>query len=440
MRLSYLVSTLLLLPTEVQAFSSTYAADTILVLGANGFVGKEIVNQLKDLGIPHVAPGRTELDLTSVDAIEKTAQICKDNNCQAVISTVGSFGDKDDLKINASNGAAAKGAQQAGCVQRFVAVGNDPKVRAFSKNTFLKNYAQGKEESEQVIQACFPDTYTLVAPTLIHGGEDFSLNPPRIPDSVGGLVESLLGLYPVQSASEALPGVLGLALQAPISREFLAKACVNAALGFAQGNLDSRDAILKAAAKRPQKARLLAVAKDGQDLKQQLYNLGDCEGDPAKLEQAFQLLEQIEDCNIRKPIQDPSLNGRWDFVMDVEADIGTGVLKDIVEGNSPFKMVFDLKDLFMVIEDNQKVSIHVNTKVLGLPIDLKLTTLLIPEESDPTGTMFLEQFEGVELMGRQFPVPEDWQRARPLEFSYLDDTMLIARGNGAEPHYLKREP
>jgi hypothetical protein len=448
-----------LLATTCQAYvasSSAPVTHKILVLGSSGFLGQQIVQQLDQLGIEYVAAGRNEVDLTAGNAVERVAELAK--GCDAVISTVGSLGGANDEGVNAANGQAAKGAKQAG-VERFVAIGNDPKVRAFSKQLPpLQKYAKGKETSEQIIKECFPESYTIVQPSFMHGGEEFTMTPPRVPAKIGQLAEDILGLYPFQSASESLPGVFGLMLMAPISRDRVATAAVNGALGLAQGDLDSRDEILKAASKRPHKemVRIAGAAASTtptngandddettttpvETFQNQLYELGDCGGEAEKLEQAFALLEKIEDCNVRKPTTDTGLNGRWDFVMDVEADIGTGVVKDILEGNSPIKVVFDLKDLYMVIEDNSVVKIFVETQVLlGIPVELILTTNLIPDESDPTGTTFLEQFQGIELGGREFPVPKEWQRSRPLEFSYLDDTMLIARGNGAEPHYLKR--
>jgi hypothetical protein len=424
----------------------------VLVFGANGFLGQEIVKQLSDLvmgdngdSVEYIAASRNNVDLTAPNAEALVTELAQ--GCTAVISTVGSLtGTDTDYVINSSNQVAATGAKKAG-VQRFVTIGNDRKVRQLTSRLF-KDYANGKEESERVIKQVFPGSYTIIQPTFIHGGDEFQLNPPRLPSNIGSLVEDLFGLYPFQSASEALPGVLGVALQAPISRERVAAASINAALGLVSGgDLDCRDAILKAASKRPQailksesfiSSRTSLSSTSAEDLKQQLYDLGDCGGQPDKLEQAFELLEQIEQRNTRLPTADPTLNGRWDFCMDIEADIGTGVVKDMLQGNSPIKAVFDLKDLYMVIQDNTSITIHVDTKVFGIPAELKLTTNLVPDPSDTTGTFFMEQFQGIELAGREFPIPKDWQRSRPLEFSYLDDNMLIARGNGAEPHYLKR--
>ena len=73
-----------------------------------------------------------------------------------------------------------------------------------------------------------------------------------------------------------------------------------------------------------------------------------------------------------------------------------------------------------------------------VPMDVKITTNLRPVADDKTRTRFEEQFAGIQLMCIDLPVPESWQQSRPLEFSYLDENMLIARGNGDEPHYLKR--
>jgi hypothetical protein len=416
----------------------------ILVLGSAGFVGQEVVKQLEELGIPYETTSRsTGLDLTLPDAsqlVETKAQ-----GCTAVISTVGSLeGTAQDEIVNAANSEAAEGAAKAG-VSRFIAIGNDPKVRAFSKNIpVLQSYTKGKEVSEAKIMELFPNSYTILQPSLIHGGDQFSASPPRIPAQYGQVAEDILGLYPFQAASEALPSILGIALQAPISRSTIAKAAINSALGLVEyGRLENREAIVAAASKRPSKEIFTEclVEESAAELKQQIYDLGDCGNDSKKLALAFELLEKIERCNEGlNPSTDPTLNGRWDFVFDVEADMGTGVVKDILSGNSPIKAVFDLQDLYMEIENNSEVNIFVKTNILSMmPMEVRLRTKIISDASDPSGTTFLEQFQGLELMGRKLPVPEDWQRSRPLEFSYLDETMLIARGNGGEPHYLKRD-
>jgi uncharacterized protein YbjT (DUF2867 family) len=442
MRLSLIVTYLffsLLVESCSALVSSSASRKTVLVIGDTGFLGSEIVSQLEQLDIDYKTASKSAgVDITAPDAAQQIQGLAK--GCDAVISTVGSIGNKEDERINAASGQAAIGAKQAG-VQRFVVIGNDPQVREFSKSCPpLQNYASGKEKAEQIIKDNFPDSYTIIRPTFMYGGDDFSLSPPRIPDSIGGAAENILGLYPFQAASEALPGVIGMLMAAPVSRERVAKAAINAAMGLCQGEFDSRDDIILAASKRlPKLAPTRSNSQNAEMLKQQIYDLGDCQGDPDTLEEAFGIFEQIESLQVRKPATDPLLNGRWDFVFDVEADMGTGVVKDIINGDSPVKLLLNLEDLYMTIETQSRINIMVSTKVLGIPMELKLQTSFKPDSHDPTGTLFLEKFEGIELMGIALPVPDQWQRSRPLEFTYLDETMLIARGNGGEPHYLRRE-
>ena len=425
-------------------------------------VGQAVTERLDKLGIPYVAASRslTGLDVTSPDAPAHIERLGR--GCTAVISTIGAMTfTEHDAVVNAANGAVvAVAAHKAGC-ERFVVVGNDPRIVRGNRIVASTAYARGKRAAEQIIRQQFPGRRTcIVQPTFIYGGTDFAVQPPRVPEAVGQVAEDVLGLYPIQALSNALPGLWGVALAAPVSRHRVAAAAVNAALGLLDEDDDtnynsnnkrnsndtscielaSRQAIVSAAARRyvpPRKGKGGIQRKHVKALKQDIYNLGDCQGDADCLASAFDTLEQIELLNRRQPAKDPILNGRWDFCFDIEADIGTGVVKDVLEGNdSPMKSIFHMRDLYMIISDqNTKVTIHVQTQVLGLlPVDLELTTKL----HSVTDTRFEEQFLGVKLMGITLPVPESWQQKRPLEFTYLDEDMLIARGNGGEPHYLKR--
>ena len=466
---SLLLLTLLAAPfsatTTTRAFSiggvtketSTKSPKILVLGGETGFVGSAIVSKLETLQVPYKTASRTAsssssssaVDLTAPDAAAQIQALAK--GCTAVISTVGSIGNtnkNDDERINAANGIAATAARKAGC-HRFVVIGNDVRVRQFAQRIpALRGYAAGKAEAEDVIRREFPDSYTILQPTFIYGGDAFQLNPPRIPATVGQVAEDILGLYPLQAASNALPGILGVATAAPVSVDRVASAAVNAALGLVvdQQELATREDIVKAAAIRPVLTTTLQQQRRRRrssltTLKQALSDLGNCQGDPACLDDAFTILEQIEDYNQRKPASDPLLNGRWNFCFDVEADAGTGVLREILEGNSPVKAIFNIDDLYMEIADNRDVTIYVQVQLAGglFPIlDVRLTTRLHPVPNDTTGTRFEEQFAGLSLMGMKVPIPESWQQSRPLEFSYLDDHMLIARGNGGEAHYLQR--
>ena len=425
---------------------------SILVLGGSGFVGSAIRSKLDELGISYVAPSHDELDLTASDAELKVADVCLKNACTAVISTIGSINTPDDEVVNAASGKAAVGARMGGS-QRFVFIGNDPKVRDLSKSIpFLQGYADGKEEAEAKIRETFgPPDYCIVQPTFIYGGEDFGLNPPRIASSVGQIADELLGLYPIQALADALPGVFGVALSPPVSRERVAGAAVNAALGLngEKVTLAGPD-IASVASRRPSK-RVMESAKSDvdsthaekdtsfekrQELKRRLFALG-----PDGQEEAAQILAELEELlpSSIRPVEDSSLNGRWDFVFDVEADIGTGAIRRLIEDPPPILgSVFKMNDVRMEISNNERIDIVVNTEVLNRPCDLVLSTSLLKDESDVDGTVVLEKFEGIKLGDVAIPVPESWKRSRPLTISYLDNDIIIASA-GNEPHFLIRD-
>ena len=70
-------------------------------------------------------------------------------------------------------------------------------------------------------------------------------------------------------------------------------------------------------------------------------------------EENFVFLEELERLkpNTTRPIEDPLLNGRWEFCFDVEPDVGTGYIKEIFEGNGPqwIKKIIDPKGVRMEI-------------------------------------------------------------------------------------------
>ena len=447
-------------PRSQVLFSSAPSSDqaehpskpSVLVLGGSGFVGSAVCSKLDELGISYVAPSHDELDMVGTDAELKVADVCLQNACTAVISTIGSINASDDEVINAASGKAAIGARMGGC-QRFVFIGNDPSVRDLSKSVpFLKGYAAGKEEAEAKIREVFsPSDYCIVQPTFIYGGEDFGLNPPRVASSVGQFADELLGLYPIQALADALPGVLGVALSPPVSRERVAGAAVSAALGLNGDKMTlAGPDIASVASRRPSK-RMLESAKSGidsthaqedtsfekrQELKRRLFALG-----PGGQEEATEILAELEELlpSSTRPIENSALNGQWNFVFDVEADIGTGVIRKLIEDPPPILgPVFKLNDVRMEISNNERIGIVVNTEVLNRPCDVVLSTSLLKDDSDIDGTVVLEKFEGVKLGDIELPIPDSWKRSRPLTISYLDDDMIIASA-GNEPHYLFRD-
>jgi len=229
------------------AFASNESAK-VLVLGGTGLVGSEVVRQLKNLNIPVVATSRNgrdgtiPLDVTKVNVEEEVARLAQ--GCTSVISTLGAINTPNDLKVNAATGLAAVGAKKAG-VKHFVYLSNAPEVReSVGQLEFLQGYMQGKAFSEEAIKQQNFDSYTLIKPTFIYGGDKFGINPPRVVDAYGQLVEGLLSTAPFRVAADILPGFLGLALEPPVSARDVASAAIEGAISSETMVLDTHDKIV----------------------------------------------------------------------------------------------------------------------------------------------------------------------------------------------------
>lgn len=235
------------------AFASEYSGK-LLVLGGTGFVGKEVCKKLSALGVDYIATSRDgrdgtiALDFTdsSIDIASKVEEMAKD--CTAVISCVGVIGTSEDVKIaNKGTGFASKGAKAAG-VKKFVYISVAPEVKESVKGvSAFDNYMEGKAFSEDAIKNNFVNGYTIIAPTFIYGGDKFGVNPPRVADGYGRLVEGLLSSGPFRAAASIAPGFIGVALEPPINVSSVAGAAVAGALGLSQSILDTYDEINEAA-------------------------------------------------------------------------------------------------------------------------------------------------------------------------------------------------
>lgn len=235
------------------ACASEYSGK-VLVLGGTGFVGKEVCQKLKALGVDYIATSRDgrdgtiALDFTdvSVDISSKVQEMAKD--CTAVISCVGAIGTTEDVKVaNKGTGLASYGAKTAG-VKNFVYISVAPEVKESVKGlSALNNYMEGKAFSEDAIKNNFANGYTIIAPTFIYGGDKFGVNPPRVADSYGRLVEGLLSSGPFRAAASISPGFIGVALEPPVKVGSVAGAAVAGALGLSQPLLDTYDKINEAA-------------------------------------------------------------------------------------------------------------------------------------------------------------------------------------------------
>jgi len=247
------IATAAIISAPNPASASQYSGK-VLVLGGTGFVGKEVCQKLKALGVDYIATSRDgrdgtiALDFTdlSVDISSKVQEMAKD--CTAVISCVGVIGTTDGVKVaNKGTGLASFGAKAAG-VKNFVYISVAPEVKESVKGiSAFNNYMEGKAFSEDAIKNNFVNGYTIIAPTFIYGGDKFGVNPPRVADGYGNLVEGLLSSGPFRAAASISPGFIGVALEPPIKVSSVAGAAVAAALGLSQPVLDTYDEINEAA-------------------------------------------------------------------------------------------------------------------------------------------------------------------------------------------------
>jgi len=223
----------------------------VLVLGGTGFVGKQVVETLRDLGVDTIATSRNgrdgtvALDITESNVASKVEKLA--SGCTAVISCVGAIGTDNDEAVNAGTGMAAQGAKAAG-VRRFVYITVAPEVKEFAKDIdFLQGYMKGKTFSREAVLSNFGDSATLIEPTFIYGGGSFELNPPRVASFYGKFIEGLLSSGPVRAVERILsPGIIKIALEPPVPVEAVASAAVAGALGKADPILDTYDKIKKA--------------------------------------------------------------------------------------------------------------------------------------------------------------------------------------------------
>lgn len=241
-------------PMSASAIPNVSGAGKVLVLGGTGFVGTEICSKLKELGIEYISTSRDGRDGTialdfanpALDIASTVEEIAKD--CTAVISTVGAIGTGDMVRtVNAGTGIAAAGAKKAG-VKNFVYISVAPEVKDSVKGVkALENYMEGKRFSEDSIKTNFAGGFTLIEPTFIYGGDKFALNPPRVADGYGRLVEGLLSSAPFRAAAGVSPGIIGVALEPPVKVSSVAGAAIAGALGLSQPVLDTYDEINKTA-------------------------------------------------------------------------------------------------------------------------------------------------------------------------------------------------
>ena len=162
----------------------------VIIIGGTGFLGTEIRKQLQDRGIQYIATttpstfrkmGEKDkfvpLDLTAENAQQDFYDIVssavKGDGATpakevAVIAAMGTIGTKDDEKVNSALAEAIKGAHRVNVndddlVKSFVMIGNTKRVRRLARQvSFLKGYAEGKDEAEATLQELFGQNACII--------------------------------------------------------------------------------------------------------------------------------------------------------------------------------------------------------------------------------------------------------------------------------------
>ena len=225
------------------ASAAAAAAKKVVVLGGSGFVGSRVVKRIADTGakVTSVSRSGTEvqgayetekIDLRDEESFEELKEIM--DGADAVVSCVGVIGG-DDNRMLAGNGftnvRGIKAAKAAG-VKRFVYVSVASIVPdVVGATPLMKGYFAGKVLAEEALAENFDASqYLVVKPSFIYGGDEFSVNPPRVTQAYGDILVKLLGSELVKSVAEKTPGPIKLTLAEPVSVDDVAGACAAGAM------------------------------------------------------------------------------------------------------------------------------------------------------------------------------------------------------------------
>jgi len=237
---------------------SKAASANVAVLGGSGFVGSRICENLVNRGAavtsisrsggPPPGAGPWAQRVTWLQGDVLTADLPKLlQGTEAVVSAIGAIGSADDERLNGATAEVAVAAAAQVGAQKFVLVSATPLVAEAGAGAAFPGYVKGKQRAEAATKA-FVGTPTVLQPTFIYGGQEFSATPPRVAEWYGEKIEDLLGNPVIRAAASISPAPLKLALLPPNSVQDVAGAAAAAALGKVSGVFSGHDAIAAAAA------------------------------------------------------------------------------------------------------------------------------------------------------------------------------------------------
>ena len=223
---------------------------SVTVVGGSGFVGSRVCQILADKGATvtslsksGTAPKWAQGEPWSKDITWNTVDLLTSSESEldkclgkpdAVISCVGAIGTDPDILLKGNGQANVnvfESAQRAG-VKSVAYVSVSSEVSACKENwlpEFFSNYFEGKDMAEAAAKAVCDDV-TIVRPTFIYGGDSFGLLPPRVNTAYGSFIDQLLSFGLIQAVADVAPGLIKVALRAPVRVESVAGACVDGVL------------------------------------------------------------------------------------------------------------------------------------------------------------------------------------------------------------------
>ena len=150
-------------------------------------------------------------------------------------------------------------------------------------------------------------------------------------------------------------------------------------------------------------------------------------------------LEQIKP--ISRPAYHPTMNGDWCMVRAGANTLDMTLITILSTLSKAFNWAVDFTDFRLTLKDDASmVEGSVFLTLFGsIPFRVDTFTAMTKDDSIKEGTLMYERFKGFKILGIELSLGSVVDVSRPLNITYLDEDILIAR-NGIEgagaPHLL----